>query len=203
MCINTIIRHNQIKRLTSRQAYKLRQSSQSSLLLSIAAMKILSYFLFHIFMVIVNDLFFFSCVSIPWSTDSCACWSTGIEHMQICNLSCLCSIVRFIFCLNSLALKGSVEDADESNEGDEKEPPPKNQENLEELHLLMIEIYHWGCNGNRYNSTKTTTTKTTTTTTTMTTTTKLDRKTLSLMWFKARIQIALMFSWTPALPHRQ
>ena len=52
------------------------------------------------------------------------------------------SIVRFIFCLNSLALKGSVEDADESNEGDEKEPPPKNQENLEELHLLMIEIYH-------------------------------------------------------------
>lgn len=41
------------------------------------------------------------------------------------------SIVRFMFCLNSLALKGSVEDADESNEGDEKEPPPKNQENLE------------------------------------------------------------------------
>ena len=54
------------------------------------------------------------------------------------------SIVRFMFCLNSLALKGSVEDADESNEGDEKEPPPKNQENLKELHLLMIviEIYH-------------------------------------------------------------
>ena len=89
MCINTIIRHNQIKRLTSRQAYKLRQSSQSSLLLSIAARKILSHFF-------VSHLYgdcewsvFFSCVSKPWSTDSCACWSTGIEHMQICNSSCL------------------------------------------------------------------------------------------------------------------
>ena len=52
------------------------------------------------------------------------------------------SIVRFIFCLNSLALKGPVEDADESNECDEKEPPPKNQENLELEQLLMIEIHH-------------------------------------------------------------
>ena len=84
-------------------------------------------------------------LSQPWSTGSCACWSTGIEHMQICNSSGLAvrifdfwwicimfrsSTVRFIVCLNSLALKGSVEDADESNEGDEKEPPPKNQENL-------------------------------------------------------------------------
>ena len=57
--------------------------------------------------------------------------------------SCLgVPLLDFRFLVNSLALKGSVEDADESNEGDEKEPPPKNQENLEELHLLMIEIYH-------------------------------------------------------------
>ena len=45
-----------------------------------------------------------------------------------------------MFCLNSLALKGSVEDADESNEGDEKEPPPKNQENLE---YLSNGIWSW------------------------------------------------------------
>ena len=44
-----------------------------------------------------------------------------------------------MFCLNSLALKGSVEDADESNECDEKKPPPKDQENLEYVMAFFLD----------------------------------------------------------------
>ena len=32
--------------------------------------------------------------------------------------------------MHLLALEGSVENADESNQGDEEEPPPKDEENL-------------------------------------------------------------------------
>ena len=95
-----------------------------------------------------------------------------------------------------LALEGSVENADESNQGDEKEPPPKDEENLSQSFSNVTER-NWYCylRGSGWLHLRITM--------------RCEmfdvvaKVTLSLMWFKARIQIALMFSWTPALPHLQ
>ena len=50
------------------------------------------------------------------------------KQVEIFNSLVWNSLLRQDLCL--LALEGSVENADESNEGDEKEPPPKDEENL-------------------------------------------------------------------------
>ena len=46
--------------------------------------------------------------------------------------------------MHLLALEGSVENADESNQGDEEEPPPKDEENLGQSFSNVTGIVIWG-----------------------------------------------------------
>ena len=58
--------------------------------------------------------------------------------MRICHL-CIDKDVHL------LALEGSVENADESNQGDEEEPPPKDEENLSQSLSNVTTDRNWCC----------------------------------------------------------